>query len=123
MKRIKLILIMLFACFCLSCEKEQEQEIEKSTRYDLISMIDFQDRECVDNFEYYYVEFFENGECVLEHKKIESETPSKSIGSFTKTNNQYIVNINGMTLNFVFLENDKLECQILVNKLIFKKGE
>lgn len=121
MKKINLILFMIIICFCVGCKDKQEKE--SNIRYNLVSMVGFDDVEMVAEFEYYYVEFFENGECVLEHKKIESETPNKSIGSFTKTNNQYIVNINGMTLNFVFLENDKLECQILVNKLIFKKGE
>ena len=78
----------------------------------------------VDIYDYYYVEFYEKyDEYHLSWKRNDNGKSNDAYGNYRETENQYIVNANGMTFNYTKINDDKIKLEMFTNKFILKKAK
>ena len=123
----RLILRIVLACLTsfwvltlISCQGN-EKKAQNSFKYVLIEMENFNGKVNVEElYNYYYVEFRNSGEFALCYNLKEKNEDVVQLGSYTKTDNMYIVNCNGMVLNYIIINDNKLECDITITKFTFE---
>lgn len=106
---------------CISCHPNSKDDLNVA-KYDLIKYsYNNQEFKANEEYNYYYVIFdFQTNEVAIVFNKKSENIENTNCGSFVEGNNMYIANINGTTLNFVFLDNNRLECYMWYVKCIFK---
>ena len=121
LKPVFCVLIALLTITLTSCNANTKN-LKKSTKYTLYGTITNNVvSKANETYNYYYIEFKDNGELVIRYNKIENNIDKEQYGSYTKTENMYIANIDGLTLNYIIKDNGKeLECDFLVVHMIFK---
>lgn len=118
-----LVVFMMFLTITLTSCNINDKNSKKGIKYTLYeSTTSGIVSKANEIYNYYYIEFKENNELVIKYNKIEENIDKEQYGSYTKTENMYIANIDGLTLNYIIKDNGKeLECNFLVINMKFKK--
>lgn len=118
--RLVLATLVSFLTITLISCQGNGKTAQNSFKYVLIEMENFGIKVNVEEmYNYYYVEFKESGEFELCYNKKANNIDIKEFGNYVKTENMYIVNAKGMTLNYIINDN-KLECDITITKFTFE---
>ena len=123
---MKSILRLVLACltaFCIisliSCQGNEKTPVN-ANKYTLTQMISLGELVNIEEtYNYYYIEFKDNNEFTLIYNMKKDNNEVVNLGSYTKTENMYIVNCNGMVMNFI-INGNKLECDITITKFVFE---
>lgn len=126
----RLILRLILACLTsfwvlplISCQGNDKTALNHS-KYVLIECENFNGVVNIEEtYNYYYIEFKTSGEFALYYNMVSDNIDQVQYGSYTKTENMYIVNANGMVLNYIIINDNKLECDITITKFIFELEE
>lgn len=106
---------------CISCHPKGKSDLN-IVKYDLVKYsYNNQEFYASEEYNYYYVFFdFESNEIAIVYNKKSENVEKQSVGSFTQSENMYIAKVNATTLNFIFLEDNRLECYMFYIKCIFE---
>ena len=121
--RLVLATLVSFLTITLISGQGNGKTAQNSFKYVLIEMENFSGKVNVkETYKYYYVEFRNNGEFALCYNLKEKNEYVVQLGSYNKTDNMYIVNTNGMVLNYIINDN-KLQCEFMMTKMVFELEE
>lgn len=116
------VLTMFLGLSLISCQGNGKSSTN-ALKYTLIEYENFTGKVDVEKiYNYYYIEFKENGEFAIYYNMKDKNIDLVELGSYTKTENMYVVNANGMTLNYIIYGN-KLECDLTIVKFILELEE
>ena len=113
------VLTMILGLSLISCQGNGKTSTN-ALKYTLIEYENFSGKVDVKEiYNYYYIEFRENGEFAVYYNMKDKNIDIVELGSYTKTENMYIVNAKGMTLNYI-IEGNKITCDITIAKFVLK---
>lgn len=115
------VLVLFLLLTCISCHSDKKNDLNMS-KYSLAKYVyNNQEFNASEEYNYYYVFFdFESNEITIVYNKKSDNIEMESNGTFAITENMYIANIENQKYNFIFLDNNYLECNMYFVKCIFK---